>query len=155
MRSTLEERFWTKVDVRGSNDCWEWTAYKNNCGYGTLQIDGRSRLATHVLFYIMKGDWPSKGRTCNHHCDNTGCLNPKHLYLGTQKSNIRDRESRGRGNQSKGEKNGRAKLTEEQVRRIKSLLCIGITRTVLGRQFGVSRKSIYDIENGKNWAHVK
>ncbi len=155
MRSTLAKRFWEKVVVRGLDDCWEWTAYKNKNGYGTLQIDGESKLATHVLFYLRKGDWPPKGRTCNHHCDNPSCLNPIHIYLGTQKSNVRDRDFRGRGNQAKGEKNGRAKLTEEQVRRIKSLLCTGITRVALCRKFGVSRKSIYDIENGKNWAHVK
>ena len=151
----LIERFWLKVDVYGFDDCWEWNSHKNTYGYGLMRIHGKHRLATHVLFYLRKSYWPPKGRTANHHCDNPGCLNPKHLYLGTKKSNARDREQRCRGNHSKGEQNGQAKLTERQVHKIKRLVVQGnTTQAKMGKMFGVSQSTISVIVNSKQWRHI-
>ena len=154
----VEQRFWKKVVVRGPDDCWEWAACKNyKDGYGRMWVDGKLRCATHVLFYLRKRHWPSKERTCNHHCDNPGCLNPRHLYLGTKKSNARDKVQRGRcytGDQ-KGEKHGMAKLTEKQVRKIKRLLEQGdMTGAEVSRMFGVSQECISNIKHGTRWRHV-
>ena len=159
MRKALADRFWEKVDIQGPDDCWEWTAGKIKGGYGRLQVDGSRRMATHVLFYIRQGYWPPQGRTANHHCDNSPCLNPKHLYLGTQKSNIYDMVQRGRargGNGGlQGELCGRAKLTDEEVRIIKRLLTHeGITQKELAFRFGVSKPIISRIKTGKIWRHV-
>ncbi len=151
----LADRFWEKVDVRGPDDCWEWIVSKDSFGYGCLRVDGKLRCATHVLFYLRHNYWPSKGKTCNHTCDNPGCLNLKHLYLGTQKSNARDREERGRGNHPKGEHHGKAKLTERKVYEIKRLLKQGImTQRELGRKFGVDPTHISCINTGKVWRHI-
>ena len=155
MKKTLKDRFWEKVDVRGPDDCWEWLACKVKGGYGFLSVNSKHQYATHILFYIRNGHWPLKGRTANHNCDNPGCLNPKHLYLGTQKSNARDREERGRGNQAKGEQQGNAKLTEKEVREIKRLLEQGdMSQTEIGDMFGVICGQISNINTGKNWSHV-
>ncbi len=111
----FEQRFWSKVDICGPDECWPWLGYKDSYGYGRLG----SKLTTHVLWFLRHGEWPSKGRTANHHCDNPSCINPKHLYLGTQKSNTRDREQRGRGNQCKGEQHyeTRCRIKREMNRR--------------------------------------
>ena len=159
LRKTLEQRFWEKVVVRGIDDCWEWLGGNGNkAGYGSIRVDGKNRCATHVLFYIRQGYWPPRGKQANHHCDNSGCLNPKHLYLGTQKSNMRDRDFRGRGNQPKGEKNGRAKLTVNEVKQIKRLYAQGdVTQKQLGQKFSVSDSNISYIvnEKGSHWVGVK
>ena len=165
----LEQRFWAKVDVRSPKDCWEWTAYKCSDGYGRMSVNNRLRRATHILFYLRKGYWPPKGRTCNHHCDNPGCLNPRHLYLGTKKSNARDmvqrgranhtRGKRGRNNSLKGEQLPQAKLTRMQVWCIRALYRWGTTnKSELGRRFGVHRETISMIvhhNRGKHlWKHL-
>jgi len=155
MSKTLEERFWDKVDVSGFDNCWLWLAHKNQNGYGTMSVAGKCRRATHVLFYLRKGHWPVAGRTANHHCDNPGCLNPKHLYLGTQISNVHDRERRGRRGCTRGERNGRAKLTEDQVREIKRLLVQSdFTQADLGRKYNVSSYAIHLISKGVTWSYV-
>ena len=144
----LAERFWEKVDVLGKDDCWLWLAYKGQQGYGVMTVNGNQRLATHVLFYLRHGYWSPKGRTANHHCDNPSCLNPKHLYLGTNKSNTRDMVQRGR--------HGMAKLTVKQVRKIRSLYSDGsITLRKLGHRFGVAQSQVSLIVNNKSWGHLE
>lgn len=99
--ATIEGRFKAKVDKHGpvhprlGTRCWIW-AGKASGTAGVMQVDGKSKLATHVLWFIRHGYWPSKGKQANHHCDHPWCINPKHLYLGSQKSNMRDMYQRGR-----------------------------------------------------------
>ncbi len=151
MRATLAERFWSNVAIRGSDDCWEWLAAKTH-GYGSMRVDGKNRCATHILFYLRHGYWPPKGRTANHHCDNPGCLNPRHLYLGTWKSNMRDKVKRGRESHLNGAQNGKAKLTYVQICEIKRLTDEGYTtQAELGRKFGVGQQHISAIKTGKTW----
>ena len=157
-KKPLSERFWPKVDVCGEDDCWEWTACKDKAGYGYMTVNAKPRLATHVLFYLRKGHWPAKGRTCNHHCDNPPCLNPKHLYLGTQASNARDMVQRGRHRYvvRKGERNGSAKLTEKEVRQIRQRYKRGgTTYKELGQKFDISNTTIRDIKTRRTWSHVE
>ena len=153
-RRPLADRFWEKVDIRGPDNCWGWTACKIKDGYGLIIVDNKVQLATHVLFYLRKGYWPPKGRTANHHCDNPSCLNPRHLYLGTMKSNMCDKYQRGRGNHPKGEQNSNSKLTEKKVRKIKRLYSGGVIQIELARRFGVNSGTISYIVNNKQWKHV-
>jgi hypothetical protein len=96
----LEERFWEKVNKCGrqmphmKTCCWEWTASKSG-GYGYIGFTGKLVHATHASWKIHFGKWP-KGVCVLHHCDNPGCVNPSHLYLGTQRQNAADRKARGR-----------------------------------------------------------
>ena len=83
------ERFWNKVNTKGPDDCWEWTAYVNHDGYGRFNLNGNIKYA-HVLAWTENnGEIPNGMRVC-HSCDNPSCCNPKHLWLGTQKENMRD-----------------------------------------------------------------
>lgn len=151
----LSKRFWTNVDVRGPDDCWQWLACKTRYGYGVMRADGKQRLATHILWFLRHGYWPQKSRTANHHCDNPSCLNPKHLYLGTPKSNTRDMMKRNRYVIQRGELCGRAKLTNKEVYTIKRLLVRGgITQKELAFRFGVSKPIISRIKTGKIWRHI-
>ena len=148
----LPERFRVNMNKNGpampgmETRCWNWTGGKDPAGYGSMNVNGKVRPATHVLFYLRKEHWPPKGRTCNHHCDNPGCVNPRHLYLGTHKSNARDRDQR--------ERNGSAKLTRIQVWAIRALYRWGTTQAELGRRFDVTRENIHMIVRRTNWARL-
>lgn len=151
----LKQRFWEKVDVRGPDECWPWMAAKDGHGYGSIGIGNRKvRNATHVLFYLRHDHWPPKGKQVNHHCDNRSCLNPRHLYLGTHKSNMCDMVKRGRGRsgQKKGEYNSNARFTNKKVRTIRKLYAVGsITYQEIGDRYGVDSGHISLIVNNKIW----
>lgn len=86
----LEARFWSKVDKRGPDDCWEWTAYKCKLGYGRLAMDGKVRLAHHVscvLHGIPIPGYPKSKNCIDHKCGNRGCVNPAHLRVVPQAEN--------------------------------------------------------------------
>ncbi len=80
------KRFWSKVDVREAGECWEWLACKTEDGYGRFWIDPRLWQAHRVAWVLTYGPIP-EGLHCCHHCDNTSCCNPYHLFLGTDKDN--------------------------------------------------------------------
>jgi len=111
MRS-MEERFWEKVDRTGS--CWLWKGYKLKKGYGQFRINDKAKRAHRVSFSLMKGEIPD-GLCVLHHCDNPSCVNPDHLYLGTEKDNARDRDLRHRRKSTRGVLHGRAKINWQDV----------------------------------------
>lgn len=110
-----EERFWEKVDKRGDDECWNWTASLAMNGYGALGTDGRSERAHRVSYEIHNGPIP-EGAVIDHQCRNKACVNPKHLLLGTQSENTQNVVSRSdnttgyRGVSKKGERY-RARVT--------------------------------------------
>lgn len=77
--------------------CWEWTGTKDKHGYGRVRVDQRKARAHRVAWEAFKGEIPA-GLHVLHRCDNPGCVNPEHLFLGTHGDNMRDREAKGRGN---------------------------------------------------------
>ena len=152
--NTFEERFWAKVDKRGPDECWEWTAVKSR-GYGQIWRDGRMILATHAIWEINHEPVPNGFNIC-HKCDNPSCVNPNHLFLGTQKDNIRDMVRKGRNPNRRGEKNPVSKLTESQVVKIKRLHAGGIKNyPKLASMFGVSKYAVANLFNGRCWQHIK
>ncbi len=92
-----EQKFWSRVAITANPDrCWEWLAGKAH-GYG-VHSEGRGKtVGSHRLAYqITYGEFNARLHVC-HRCDNPGCCNPNHLFLGTQKDNAKDREAKGRG----------------------------------------------------------
>jgi hypothetical protein len=158
---TSAERFWTHVDVDNtdSDRCWLWTASLQRGGYGQFWYRGVSSLAHRVAWAVSHGgELPDE--CVLHHCDVRACVRPSHLFLGTRVDNIADMCQKGRQRGAKGERNFCAKLTEEQVAEIRSLLPLfkcrpkRIRQLDVARQFGVTKAQIHLIWRGDNWRHV-
>jgi hypothetical protein len=99
-RESIEARFWTKVNKDGANGCWLWTASctgKAQHGQFTFSLDGRqSHVYAHRVSYeLVHGPIPNGLNVC-HHCDVPRCVNPAHLFLGTQNDNLNDARRKGR-----------------------------------------------------------
>jgi hypothetical protein len=161
MSRPLEERFWEKVDVRGPDDCWEWTASKNDNGYGEIRESAPSTktLKAHrVSWELHNGPIPVgngyHGTCVLHKCDNPGCVNPAHLFLGTHEDNMKDMIEKDRHVTYKREKHGRAKLTEEQVLEIRREYVKGSFshgQSALGKKYEVCHSTIGRIISGEHW----
>lgn len=96
MDERLIERFWSKVDVRGPDDCWEWQERsRHEYGYGILANAGGERRAHRISWEIHHGTPPGSLHVL-HKCDNPPCVNPSHLFLGTPRDNVRDMHKKGR-----------------------------------------------------------
>lgn len=102
------ERFWSKVDRRGPDECWPWTAAKNR-GYGVIGAGPRSsgrKFATRVSWELEHGAPPRSDMDILHRCDNPPCVNPAHLFEGTAADNVAD--MLGKGRESRGRRHGDA-----------------------------------------------
>lgn len=145
------ERFWSKVDKIGPNDCWEWQAYKDINGYGQFWHNRKIKYAHRTAWELTNG--PILNRLCVlHHCDNPGCVNPSHLFLGTRADNAIDRDKKGRLSPIRGERNGRAKLTEKEVRAIRD---DPRSDRILGKIYRVDHTIIGDVRRRENWGWLK
>jgi len=145
-------RFLAKINRRSTTECWEWSANKHE-GYGRFRVGGRNGalyMATRLIWRLTYGTDPV-GQLVLHHCDNPGCCNPAHLFIGSDADNNHDKEAKRRGQHPKGEKNGLAKLSEEDVRRI----YLSSERSVdLAHQYGVTDVAINAVREGRTWQHV-
>lgn len=153
MAKSIEERFWEKVDVRGPDECWEWTASKLGGGYGGIWDGSKMARAHRVAWTLEIGSIPNNYHVC-HHCDNPRCVNVEHLFLGAHQDNIQDAANKGR--LACGEAHGNSRLTEEKVRRARRLYEEGgVTFEALGRQLGVSYRAVRRAVRGITWKHVQ
>jgi len=148
----LQVRFWEKVSKTAT--CWLWTASKNKYGYGKFSVHSAPRLAHRVSWEIENGSIPD-GFHALHKCDNTSCVNPEHLFLGTHSDNMKDMTAKGRRADSsrKGERCHLSKLTEQKVLAIRAVR--DIPPKQLGAMFGVTGKTVIDIQRLITWKHLK
>jgi hypothetical protein len=153
-----EDAFWAKVDRRDSADaCWEWIGYHNSDGYGIIRFRGVKQRAHRVAYELAQKC--SVGDLCVlHKCDNRGCVNPAHLFLGTVADNNADAKAKGRIRQGEiryGEQSGKAKLTAQQVMTIRCAYIHGfVSQKSIALRFGVSPIQVSRIIRGKAWRHV-
>lgn len=92
----LSERFWEKVNKNDIDKCWEWTGACSKGGYGHISVNRKLVQATHFSYFLEHGKWPPPNMLICHTCDNRRCVNPAHLFVGTQMDNIHDMIAKGR-----------------------------------------------------------
>lgn len=143
------ERFWSKVNKSG--DCWLWTGSRFPKGYGQAFVDRYPMGAHRVSWILTFGEIPT-GQQVLHHCDNPPCVRPDHLFLGTHKDNMRDRNTKKR--MAYGNRSGMSKVTEDEVREILRLYASGMTQAELRRRYGLTDYPMYCIVHRINWKHI-
>lgn len=149
-------RFIIYVRINKTTGCWEWSGYLNKWGYGNFKVcngGGRKSYLPHRVSYEMfyNQQIPDGLLVC-HKCDNPRCVNPSHLWLGTNQDNINDMINKGRDKKAKSENNGNVKLTRESVNKMRELYSIGeYGSRELGEMFGVTKTQILYIVNYKSW----
>lgn len=152
MNSNIEKkraRFWSKVNKKNPQDCWEWKAGLTKNGYGAFYLGGRNHLASRVAWILTYGPIP-RGKCVCHHCDNPPCVNPSHLFVGTRAENSADMVRKRRN--PRGAKKPLAKLTEKKIRLIRD---DPRPQRAIAKDFGVCQASIHRIKARKNWPHVE
>jgi hypothetical protein len=154
------DRFMKYVETK-SNGCWLWTGGTTHSGYGVFYAgtspDGsRCQANSHRWIYEHHNGPIRDGLFVCHTCDCKSCVNPAHLFLGTNSDNIRDAVRKGIqvGGRNVGTSNGRAVLTPKQVLKIRALREKGWTTTKLAKLFGLSDVHIGYIIKRKAWAHI-
>jgi hypothetical protein len=144
---TMKERFWEKVDKNGpvilSEPCWIWTGSLNEWGYGRFFTEGSTRVYAHRFSFELHHGALPKGLKALHHCDNSTCVNPHHLYAGTDQDNRRDALRRGR--------QPTAKLTLAQVREIRALHKQGIAAKSLAILVKLHATTVRSVIRNKTW----
>lgn len=154
----LKESFETRLlrYTEKTESCWLWKGARTEFGHGIFAVksEGRTRnfMAHRISWELYRGEIPPDLKVL-HRCDVPNCVNPDHLFLGTQKDNVADMIQKGRARYRglKGESNGRAKLTENQVAGIRARHASGETIAILAERYNVSRTQIRRIVTGKLW----
>lgn len=146
----VADRIRKNTEVNQKTGCWEWTASKTSSGYGKIFVVGRLRAAHRVSYELRHGPIQD-GMHVLHRCDNPSCINPDHLFLGTDADNAADKVAKGR--QPRGSWHYKAKISEDDVLAI--LSAKNEAPKNLAMQFGVSPSTISLIRSGKIWSHVR
>ncbi len=149
-------KIFSNIDYPGNdNDCWKWIGYFNNKGYGNIGLFGTYHLAHRLIYQCYHGKI-NPNICVLHHCDNTVCVNPNHLFLGTRKDNILDMVNKQRQNTQKGSKHCNAKLTEDDVVEMMNGTITGkYTRIAdIVKSYNVSEVVIRKIFKGLLWKQV-
>lgn len=149
------EKFFRKGE---SSACWEWFGGRIDKRYGSFGVGGRRNprtlLAHRFSYEAYLGKIPD-GLFVLHRCDNPLCVNPRHLFLGTQKDNLLDARSKGRLNPPRGEKHWKSKLKAKDVLKIRKIYrprVFGCKR--IAALYGVRHQTIWNIINQRSWLCV-
>lgn len=151
----LTDRFWSKVKIGSTDQCWEWQAGRNPKGYGQFMSErpGRPILAHRQAWELTHGK-VENGLHVLHSCDHPWCCNPAHLWLGTNAQNHADKMSKGRASGPRGDRHASVKLTSDDVRAIRALAVAGVSTRSIAQQHGISTVMVRYIVVRKSWVHV-
>lgn len=153
VKKTLSERFWNRVTICGFEECWIWKSHQPRA---SIRIKGRCYWAARIAFILARKISP-KGLCVCHSCDNRLCVNPLHLWLGTDADNSHDCINKGRSKLKLnccGELNPMSKLTEKDVMAIRSARKGGAKPLHLAAKFSVSPGTISAICKGDRWKYL-
>jgi len=146
------KRFWSKVDKRGDDECWNWLGYKDKDGYGTFNPTSKKLIKAHRFAYTLTYGEIKSGQCICHKCDNPPCCNPEHLFIGTFTDNDADRDKKGR--QAYGERSGRTNFTTNDIIHIRKLRNNGMSEADIAQLFGASQTGISSIVLRRTWKHI-
>lgn len=150
--SNLPQRFWDKVNK--TDGCWLWTAGKFHYGHGQFWLnESRPNERAHRLAWEDRNGPIPEGLCVCHKCDTPACVNPDHLFLGTQGDNNADRNAKGRT--CIGTRHPSSKLTEDAVRKIHSLREARLSQRRISKAVGVSQTLVWRVLSGRSWGQVE
>lgn len=155
-----QERLKSKTVVNDATGCWEWIASLNTNGYGQFRFRETNYPAHRAAWILFRGEIPADKTTAYgtmqvlHRCDNPVCVNPDHLFLGTQTDNINDAVGKNRWGERgcPGESHGRAIVTVDDVRAIRAS---SESNGVLAKRYGISKSAVLHIKHRRSWKHIK
>jgi hypothetical protein len=130
--------------------CWEWQGDIASVGYGRVSIKGVRYWAHRVAWEIANGI-AAGSAVIMHSCDNPKCVNPSHLSAGTQSENLKDMWNKGREKIVSGERHGKSRLTEQQV---KAILVDTRQPSVVAKEHGIACSHVSSIKSGRLWGHI-
>lgn len=151
MQKNTEQDFWAKVE-RGEY-CWLWTGGTSHKGYGRMSMSGKRKAAHRIAYEFTYGPIPDGLNVC-HKCDVTDCVNPEHLFLGTQMDNVQDMRSKGRERKAFGETHTRAKLNVQTVRSIRQDVANGYNQREIAERHGLKLSTAASVASGRAWRRV-
>lgn len=140
------DQFWAMVEIREPEECWPWKGGRRVRDYGGARFAGKSRLASHIAFFLTHGYWPDYTR---HSCDNPPCCNPTHVLDGDHQMNMDDKVARSR--QARGAALKQSDLTEDQVRAIRFDLR---PQSIVALKYEIDPSNVCRIRTRKTWRHV-
>lgn len=146
----IRKRFNKKFIVHPRTRCWEWIGCRNKDGYGITYETYKNVSASRVSYKIHNGPIPN-GMCVLHHCDNPGCVNPEHLFIGTQQDNVKDMDQKGRRVICIGTKRGNSKLNELKV---VAIMKDPSPYPIISKKYNISVSVICAIKQRKTWKHV-
>lgn len=151
-KNTTRHDFWLKAKI--PDDCWEWQEGLSDPGqYGKTTRDDISDYAHRVAWELFHNEKIPDGMCVLHKCDNSKCINPFHLFLGTKGQNNTDRAQKGRNANVTGEQHPNAKLDELQVKQMRELYATGnYTHKSLSVIFFVSPATVGKIVRNERWS---
>lgn len=150
----IVKRFWSRVDrTDNENDCWLWQGGRSGDRYGYFFIHPRNQLAHRVSWMFTHGTIPDGMKVC-HKCDRVLCVNPNHLFLGTQRDNVEDMHGKGRAHKASGEGHSKTYLSELQVREIFKLYEEGVSTKAIAQRFGTNKYTLSNLRRGRTWRHL-
>lgn len=147
-RMTLVERFWAKVQRGRPGECWPWLGAIQSGGYGSFFAAGRIVKAHRFSYELAKGPVPPGLHVC-HTCDSPPCVNPRHLFVASHATNMRDMSLKGRA--AWGSHPGRTELTAEQVVTLRREYSRGTRPSVLAARYRIHPASVGRIVRGDRW----
>ena len=160
------DRFWSKVDKRGPDECWPWLGARLPRGYGTFGMRRGEQFYAHRVSFEIHNGFIDPSLMALHRCDNPPCCNGAHLFQGTHSDNMKDMWAKGRGvtpfsslehRMKPGEYHPSAKLNAESVRMIRSLRSEGLKLDEIAAIIGVGKSTVSRVINQEavgGWGHV-
>lgn len=146
------ERFWRHIEPDTNGGCWLWSGTLLDVGYGQFSVNRAKTSAHRFSWESLRGPIPSGMFIC-HRCDVRACVNPDHLFLGTQADNMRDAAHKGRV--SRGDNHLNAVVNETIVREIRALAEAGQKPAQIAKTYGLKRTTVGAIVRRRAWAHVQ